>query len=348
MNYRSFSHLAENMRTWSTTLPRDIDLVVGVPRSGLLVANLIALYRDLPLADLDGLLEGNILATGPRCSRPLDENSLNDRSRTILVVDDCVASGGAMREVMRKVEPLRERHEVLLGAAYYDPRAEVALDVAYEPLHMPYIFEWNLMHSWIVENGCLDMDGVLCHDPEPHEDDDGPLYERFLRETKPHMLPTRKIARIVTSRLEKYRALTESWLQRHGVRYEELTMMDCPSAAERDATRCHGTYKAEVYRSNRRYQLFVESEAEQARHIARLSGKPVFCIETMEMLNPGLYPWQNEQTAPSDYHRNGTLVGRLRRGMRRASGLVRAYAREARSRVMTRNRTGQEHQLRGT
>lgn len=330
MNYRSIAHLAEDMRKWSVALPRDIDLVVGVPRSGLLVANLIALYRNLPLADLQGLLQGALLATGPRCSNPLDEEGLSNRSLTILVVDDCVSTGSAMREVIEQVAPLREQHTVLLGAAYYDPRADVALDLSYEPLHMPYVFEWNLMHSWVIEHGCVDMDGVLCRDPLPHEDDDGPAYEQFIREAEPHLLPTKTIARIVTSRLETYRAPTEAWLQRHGVQYEELVMMDYSSAAERDAARRNGMYKAEVYRSDKRFQLFVESEGEQARQIARWSGKPVFCVETMQMMNPGVYPWQNEQTAPADYHQHGTLVGRVRRSMRRASGQVRAFAHEAR------------------
>lgn len=330
MNYRSLARLTEDMRVWSAALPREIDLVVGVPRSGLLVANLIALFRNLPLGDLEGLLQGRLLASGPRCSRPLGEEGLADRSLTILVVDDCVSTGSAMREVMRLVEPLREQHTVLLAAAYYDPRAEVALDQAYEPLHMPYVFEWNLMHSWVVEHGCVDLDGVLCQDPTPEEDDDGPAYERFLREAEPYLLPTKTVARIVTARLEKYRALTEAWLQRHGVRYEELVMMDLSTAAERDAAGRHGAFKAEVYRSEKRHQLFVESEAEQARQIVRWSGKAVFCVETMQMMTPGALPWQDEQTAPSDYHRHGTLVGRLRRTLRRASGQVRAHAHNAR------------------
>ena len=92
------------------------------------------------------------------------------------------------------------------------------------------------------------------------------------------------------------------------------------AAAERNAAGRNGQYKAEVYRSSKRYQLFVESEVDQARQIARWSGKPVFCIETMQMINPGVYPWQNEQTADTDYHRRGTLLARLRRSMRRTSG----------------------------
>lgn len=34
-------------------LPHDIDLVVGIPRSGMLPANLIALYLNKPFTDID-------------------------------------------------------------------------------------------------------------------------------------------------------------------------------------------------------------------------------------------------------------------------------------------------------
>lgn len=46
-------------------------------------------------------------------------------------------------------------------------------------------------------------------------------------------LPSHPIKALVTSRLEKYRPETEEWLRRHGVVYEQLIMLDLPSAAER-------------------------------------------------------------------------------------------------------------------
>ena len=57
MNYRSIAQLAASVSRWSMSLPGDIDLVVGVPRSGLLAANLLALYRNLPFTDLEGYCE---------------------------------------------------------------------------------------------------------------------------------------------------------------------------------------------------------------------------------------------------------------------------------------------------
>jgi orotate phosphoribosyltransferase len=66
MNFKSVADLNRDVREWMTSLPRDIDLVIGVPRSGMLVANLLALDFNLPLADLDGFLKGHIMAAGAR------------------------------------------------------------------------------------------------------------------------------------------------------------------------------------------------------------------------------------------------------------------------------------------
>ena len=36
MNFRNISQLSDQILDWSKRLPRDIDVVVGIPRSGLL------------------------------------------------------------------------------------------------------------------------------------------------------------------------------------------------------------------------------------------------------------------------------------------------------------------------
>ena len=66
MNYRSVSDLNLDIKQWITELPNDFDLIVGIPRSGLLVANILSLYLNLPLTDVDGLLESRIFESGLR------------------------------------------------------------------------------------------------------------------------------------------------------------------------------------------------------------------------------------------------------------------------------------------
>ena len=91
------------------------------------------------------------------------------------------------------------------------------IDYFYRYLPLPRIFEWNLFHHPILEQTCVDIDGVLCNDPEESENDDGPKYEQFLRTVKPIYIPTKEIGWLVTCRLEKYRELTAEWLERNSV-----------------------------------------------------------------------------------------------------------------------------------
>jgi uncharacterized HAD superfamily protein len=133
-------------------------------------------------------------------------------------------------------------------------------------------------------NACVDFDGVLCLDPTKEENDDGPHYRQFLREALPLMLPTLPIGAIVSSRLEKYRGETEEWLHRHGVRYNELFLLDCASGEERQRLKPHAQFKASVFRSNPFYQVFIESDPGQARQIASLTGKSVICVADMSCI----------------------------------------------------------------
>lgn len=44
-----------------------------------------------------------------------------------------------------------------------------------------------------------------------------------------------------------------------------------------------GRYKGEYYKTHNEFELFVESDDNQAREIASISHKPVYCVETNKM-----------------------------------------------------------------
>lgn len=64
MNYRSITDLNSTILRNIHRLLRGLDLVVGVPRSGLLAANLLALLANLRLSDLDSYVEGGVYTSG--------------------------------------------------------------------------------------------------------------------------------------------------------------------------------------------------------------------------------------------------------------------------------------------
>jgi uncharacterized HAD superfamily protein len=260
--------------------------VVGIPRSGLLAANLVALALNLPLADLEGFAAGRVFASGHTRRRPGAAPG-EARPARALVVDDSVHTGGSIREARELLGQAGLADDAVFCCVYGDVAAASGglVDILLEPVPQPRIYQWNVMHHAVMADACLDIDGVLCCDPTHEENDDGERYGAFLRDAAPLVLPSWPVGYLVTSRLERYRAQTEAWLARHGVVYGELVMLDLPTAQARRESGSHGRFKGSFYRSCPA-RLFVESEERQALEIVAVSGKPVLSMETGELLRP--------------------------------------------------------------
>lgn len=278
MNYRSISDLNNTILRELHVIPRDIDLVVGIPRSGMLPANLLALYLNLPYTDIYSFMKGYIYKSGAR--RAFFDSS---EYKKILVVDDSIASGSALKECQNEIAHLKSDFDIKYCAIYATPEKQNLADYALEVVPTPRYFQWNIFSHSTLEKACFDIDGVLCKDPSSQQNDDGRNYISFLLNASPLYIPGSKIGTLVTSRLEKYRKETETWLQANGVKYNKLVMLDLPDMKARQRANNHADHKAKEYRSNI-YNLFVESDLRQALEINRQTKKPVFCTENFRMI----------------------------------------------------------------
>ncbi|PSQ04943.1 orotate phosphoribosyltransferase [Halobacteriales archaeon QS_4_69_31] len=281
MNYRGVNALKGDTRHLCHSLPQRIDLVVGIPRSGLLPANLLCLYLDVPMTDVTGLCRGELFETGRRYTESVSFEEFD----TVLVLDDSVYSGTQMTETRERLADEEFPFDIEYGAIYVTRDSRKYVDHWSEVVPAPRVFEWNVMHHDILRNACVDIDGVLCRDPTPAENDDGENYREFLTQVEPSVVPNRRIGWLVTCRLEKYREETEAWLNEHGIDYRRLVMMDYPDMETRQAAGDHAAFKARVY-DEAETKLFIESTREQAREICERTGKPVFCYESAELFEP--------------------------------------------------------------
>jgi uncharacterized HAD superfamily protein len=281
MEYRNFNDLNRAITDYLPDLPRDLDLVVGVPRSGMLAANILALHLNIPYTDLDGYIEGRVIGAGRRPMRSPGEGG----RRKVLVVDDSVLFGTQMREARRVVGESGTPDHVIFGAVYVTPESRHLVDVGFETVPSGRCFAWNAMHHPFLGTCCVDIDGVLCSNPTPEENDDGPRYRRFLETARPLFVPTVEIGWLVTGRLEKYRPETEAWLRAHGVKYRHLLMLDLPSATARREAGGATPFKSQSYLKTDA-TLFIESSYNESVLISRATGKPVLSVETQEMINP--------------------------------------------------------------
>jgi uncharacterized HAD superfamily protein/hypoxanthine phosphoribosyltransferase len=287
MHYRSIDDMNQVILRNLHKVPEDVDLVVGIPRSGLLAANILSLYLNRTLTDLEGLREGRLLGKGKRNVPGFGQVTIQN-ARRILVVDDCVSQGTEMRRARKFIEDLGLTGRTTFLSVFSFPQNPGLSDIVFQIIPRPMCFQWSFMHTPELKQYCLDIDGVICRDATKEEDDDGPRYEQFLREATPLFLPTAEVGWLVTSRLEKYRGITEVWLARHNVRFGELIMMDLPSKAEREQSGRHAAFKAEAYKRTGAI-LFVESCPLVAEQVAELSGLPVMSMTANRLVgNPQL------------------------------------------------------------
>ncbi|MBQ8672529.1 MAG: phosphoribosyl transferase [Bacteroides sp.] len=280
MNYRNIDDMNRCILQHIHILPRNFQLIVGIPRSGMFPANLIALYLNLPFTDLSSFCNGHIYQSGER-GKELDLSEIHN----VLLVDDSIGSGKALQKAMAQLSGLRSRYAISTCAIYAVEESRQKVDYYFEVVNYPRYFQWNILNHSILKKSCMDIDGVLCADPTEEENDDGDKYRYFLLHAQPLFLPRVEVGTLVTSRLEKYRPETESWLAQHNVRYQKLVMLDLPDMEARRRANCHASFKAQEYSRSINNLLFVESSRKQAIEINRITGKPVLCTEDFQIVS---------------------------------------------------------------
>jgi uncharacterized HAD superfamily protein len=248
----------------------EIRCVVGVPRSGMVPAAMLAIQMGVPL----GMAGTGVAGGGARIG---GDTKLPDHG--ILLVDDSILTGQSMREAKAAlVDQGVPEHAIQTLAVFAYPGAEDMVDFYSFVLPAPRIFEWNLFNSDLARNVMFDLDGVMCFDPEVF-DDDGDEYAAAIRTATPRFLPRRPVHSIVTNRIERWRRETEEWLALHGVAYGDLVMQPFETAAERRERSDPAEYKGARYADSEAW-LFVESHDAIAEGICGVAKRPVLSIQS--------------------------------------------------------------------
>ena len=274
MIFISYKELAADVITWSESLPRELDVIIGVPRSGMLPASILALHRNVRLTTVEMLAQEQVLEGGQR-----DQHK---KIKTGLVIDDSILTGRSLRTAAETLRHVKVK--LFYAGVYLKPGAESTY-LYHRKVPIPRIFEWNWLHSYWSQRACFDIDGVLCRDPTSEENDDGLRYRKFIHTATPKHIPTVEIHTLVTSRLEKYRIDTAKWLDKYKIRYQSLIMHPAGTKQARMQAGDHAQRKADAYIKSGCH-LFVESSTRQAKTIAEIAKRPVLCTATMQLHGP--------------------------------------------------------------
>jgi len=264
-NFVSNHEMISMVDEWVSKFDKQYDLIIGIPRSGLLIAALVATKLARPL----GTPEGNYWLS----------KSIQPREvKNILLIDDCVTTGNSLNSASDLIRAKYPNAAIYKGVLFAQNNNTFMVDTYYKVAKGPQIYQWNLMHCKIGPTG-FDMDGVLCS--ECPNDSDEWAYEYFLNTASPYLIPEYEIDYIITSRLEKYRPQTEKWLKDHNVKYKKLIMWDLPDKSMRDGA---GTYKSRIIK-DLDIALFLESNLQEAEEIWNKTKVWCLCTNQMKMFD---------------------------------------------------------------
>lgn len=264
MNYKSFADLSKDIKLNLHKIPKEVTLVVGIPRSGLLAANLISLYTNLPLTDIDSFIEGKVLCPS------FQDSASTERAFTgkILIVDDSVATGKAIIDAKQKLQPIMNAasYELLFCCVYADPEKKHLVDIPLLLLNRPRVFEWNLFHNKIMENSGVNLPGILAVDANRYSLPDNIKHFKTLLNTVPYIIPKKSIGTVFYASPKENQTATEKWLLQNGVQFSELLQKDDLDIASE-------------YKKRKNLTLFIESRQQEAQHLYESTGKDVYCLE---------------------------------------------------------------------
>ena len=286
-----------NANLWK--IPHDIDGVIGIARSCMIPAAMIAEALNVGLTErlfFDSVVKSGIPVEAAFHShgwRPFNRKITCEgggQKPKFLVVDDTCCNGRETKN-SRQMFSGDKFHgfDFLYLAVYCDgpcviDKPDICLEDLSHWTNHDHLFEWHVMtHPNYLRQTMFDLDGIMCLDPPDERDTEA--YERYIENPVPfHVPPPGQQITIVTYRLEKYRSQTEKFLDSVGLTNKRVIMHPAASWEER-ANEPSWKYKAQWYISNPWYKLFVESDPIQATMIHQATGKPVYCLTTNFMFN---------------------------------------------------------------
>jgi uncharacterized HAD superfamily protein len=285
MNHRSIHDMNMVIRGSLQRLPWKPDVIAGVHKSGMLAASMFGAHLNVPVVPLRQLWEADWIYSGLRgLIKEEQQNAFLSSPRRVLIVEDAAGTGKTIGKQLQILKANQRAEHKYFSVVVFGTKPKVGnFHLVLDVCPGPRIFEWNWVDHFLLGKSILDIDGVLCPDPPTPEERTGP-YMQHIERAPPLYVPKRKVMALATSRLEKYRDLTENWLQANKIQYGRLYMAQFDTPAERRKFK-NFRVKAEVYKQLTEARLFVESHDNQAGWIAKETKRPVFSVESRSLFN---------------------------------------------------------------
>lgn len=253
MQYRAIIDLEATIFSGISSLHFKPDLVIGVPRSGILAGLFASMASGAPLTDIEGFERGEVVFPAHG-----EVDLFKTRRLSVLVIDDCVNSGISLAKIRARLLPYCDQHDFTFCVAYGPRKHNRYTDIIFEKLAAPHIFEWNVMHHDLLLGAMVDIDEVIFGDAAPDICN------------APFRIATKPIGYGVTRLPETMRFRLEEALESWGITVQRIEML---GSNMRETSRAKG----ECYLRTRSF-LYIARSAETAEMVACAAAKPVLSL----------------------------------------------------------------------
>lgn len=246
------SQIAEDTLQLVKHLPEQCAGIVGIPRSGMMPASILASVCHLPLFELtdDGVRE---MGHGFRGYRTFG-GDFPQMEGTYFVIDDSSHNGGSIEKARKKMG----RNKAKFGVVY--ALKPETVDCYARILESPHLLEHNIWNNGLIPGMAQDqrLTGGICFD----------LDVVFDENWKPRVLPRMlNIPLMIASRgnMNSIQAELRKW----DIRVDKLV---CSSN------------KANIFNASRCCMMLVKDDA-QAKLMGQRTKKPIICISSGMVYN---------------------------------------------------------------
>jgi hypothetical protein len=312
MHFRSYADLAHTLTTQLGRVPRDVDLIVGIPRSGLIPATVLSLGLNVPMTDIDGLLAGRLVITGAARRTGQGPASVSC-CRHALVIDDSILSGSTLATMRQRISAAHLPLKITFAAVYTTRAAADLVDLRFEVCPLPRLFEWNYLHHHQLGSSAVDLDGVLGLDATRINAASPEKRRGLLESMLPSVRPTHRVRRYLSRCAEPTRSDLCAWLHRHSLAFDFLDLPATPAGVIATPLDGYLAFKASIYRRDHGATVFLDGTPGQSDPLSQRAGKAVIAVHERCIHQPN----------PLSF---ASLQQRTYRLQRRAVGLVRHQA----------------------
>lgn len=281
LRFLRVADLAQDTMRLIPQLPPNASGIVGIPRSGMLPAGVLATSLQLPLYYLDPDRGPVPMPGGGR------ERLLRRGDGPLIVVDDTTWRGLSMQ----RARQLLGNTPAIYTAVYVRDPKHVDLYAVHHP--GSHVLEWNIFNNAplagspafreFVGGAACDFDGILCEDPIVSDHVDLPRFLAWLSNARPLYVPRQVPVRLVISfRLEAWRAQTQAWLDRWGIRVQEMVLHPAATVQDRNRRLDVAGHKGKTLAASR-CTLMFESDPAQCQTIYDTAHKHVICPRTAQV-----------------------------------------------------------------